>query len=234
MKISVCIATYNGESYIQEQLHSILKQLKPHDEVIISDDHSTDDTIDKIKSIADKRIRIYANNSKGVISNFENALLKCGGNYIFLADQDDIWMDDKVAECVNELNNGYDLVLTDCIVFENKGNRVIHSSFFEANNSKSGLIRNLINNSYMGCCMAFNSKVKSMVMPFPKKIPMHDWWIGIVAESKYKVKFIKKPMLKYRVHNKNASTSANGISKYSLFSKIKFRVSLLYYLIQRC
>ena len=91
--ISVCIATYNGEKYIKEQLLSILPQLGKKDEVIISDDHSTDNTLDIVKGLNDNRIKIVMNNrEKGYTSNFENALSYAIGDYIFLSDQDDIWM----------------------------------------------------------------------------------------------------------------------------------------------
>ncbi len=75
MKISVCLATYNGEKYIKEQLNSILSQLGNDDEIIISDDHSTDNTIEIIKSLEDDRIKIFVNNlEKGYSKNFENAI----------------------------------------------------------------------------------------------------------------------------------------------------------------
>lgn len=94
--ISVCMAAYNGEKYIKEQLLSILKQIGPNDEVVISDDGSKDRTKDIVDSLNDKRIRYVENKNKhGFTHNFENALQIAQGDYIFLADQDDIWRDDK-------------------------------------------------------------------------------------------------------------------------------------------
>ena len=102
--ISVCIATYNGEKYIKEQLDSIIPQLGHEDEIVISDDGSSDSTLDIINSINDERIRITVNQGKhGVNSNFNNALLHAKGDFIFLADQDDIWLSGKVAECLKAL-----------------------------------------------------------------------------------------------------------------------------------
>ena len=94
--ISVCIATYNGEKYIKEQLDSILPQLKKLDEIIISDDKSKDKTLKIIKTLNDSRIKIFTNPKKGLISNFENAITKSSGDYIFLSDQDDIWHENKI------------------------------------------------------------------------------------------------------------------------------------------
>ena len=109
--ISVCMATYNGQKYIKEQIDSILCQLGPADELVISDDHSTDLTPDIIKSYDDKRIKFFYNElKKGVTHNFENALLKSKGDILFLADQDDVWLPNKIEvtfnlmkqmECVN-------------------------------------------------------------------------------------------------------------------------------------
>ena len=117
MKVSVCLATYNGEKYIYDQLISILKQINKNDEVIISDDCSSDSTISIIKSLNDKRIRIFhheriACGYKGTMKtcylvgkNAENALQHARGEYIFLADQDDVWHKNKVSVCFSYLDN---------------------------------------------------------------------------------------------------------------------------------
>ena len=89
--ISVCMATYNGEKYIEEQLKSILSQLGENDEVIVSDDSSTDNTLAIVESFNDVRIKIFPNNKfHSPIFNFENALKQATGDYIFLSDQDDV------------------------------------------------------------------------------------------------------------------------------------------------
>ena len=103
--ISVCIATYNGEKYIREQLDSILPQLGLDDEVIISDDSSTDNTLKIIEEYNDCRIKIFSNNKfYSPILNFENALKKAQGDFIFLSDQDDIWKSNKVEVVMKYLN----------------------------------------------------------------------------------------------------------------------------------
>lgn len=97
--ISVCVATYNGEKYLQEQLDSILIQLAPDDELIISDDFSTDKTRSILDSYrADPRIKLLEGPQKGIIKNFEHAINQASGDLIFLADQDDVWLPDKVAD----------------------------------------------------------------------------------------------------------------------------------------
>src|SRR5512135_1032010 len=97
-KVSVCMATHNGAKYIQRQLNSILKQLDKSDEVIISDDSSTDDTVTLIKSFCDERITLLEDNTFfSPIFNIENALRKASGEIIFPSDQDDIWLDNKIS-----------------------------------------------------------------------------------------------------------------------------------------
>ena len=95
MIVSVCMATYNGEKYIREQIDSILPQLSDSDELVISDDGSSDSTIDIIQGYNDRRIRLYHNTRHGVTWNFENALRQSRGDVIFLADQDDVWKPGK-------------------------------------------------------------------------------------------------------------------------------------------
>ena len=104
MKIVVLMSTYNGEKYIKEQVDSILSQLSDSDELIISDDLSTDKTLDILSSYNDKRIKVINHQPhKGLpphvyaTLNFENALKNAKGDYIFLSDQDDVWLEDKLA-----------------------------------------------------------------------------------------------------------------------------------------
>ncbi len=232
-KISVCIATYNGEKFIKQQLESILVQLKNEDEVVVSDDHSTDNTIKIIEDINDPRITILKNDGKGLIDNFENAIKNSSGNYIFLSDQDDIWCDNKIEICLQDFENGYDLILSDCTMFDSETNAIFNDSFFVFNNSKKGIIKNIIKNSYIGCCMAFNRRVKNAVLPFPRNIPMHDSWIGIVSEIYFKVNFNKNKLINHRKHSLNASYTSTGKSKYSLTKKISFRIFIVYCLLRK-
>ena len=218
------MATKNGALFIREQIDSILTQLTAKDELIISDDHSVDDTIEIIKSYNDSRISIFQNNGTGVVDNFENALAYAIGDQIFLADQDDIWAPNKIQSMVKYLED-YDVVVCDCtIVDENLNPESI--SFFQMNKSNKGLLRNIIRNSYVGCCMAFNRTVLNKILPFPRNIPMHDLWIGLVAELHYSVYFLDESLVLHRRHSTNASSTANQ-SKRSLIEKVTGRVGLV-------
>ncbi|MDR2361192.1 MAG: glycosyltransferase family 2 protein [Prevotellaceae bacterium] len=226
--ISVCIATHNGEKYIKAQLDSILCQLEGEDEVIISDDHSGDHTIDIITHYNDQRIQIYRNERRrGVIGNFENALNHAKGDFIFLADQDDVWKENKVRECMENLKNDA-LVISDCAVVDTDL-KLIHPSFFAHNHTRKGLVQNVRHNSYIGCCMAFRRILLQHCLPFPKQIPMHDIWIGFVAGLFHTTCFIPQVLVLYRRHGDNI-TSTSRRSDNSMWKKIIFRWNLIRYI----
>ncbi len=230
--ISVCIATYNGAAYIGEQLKSIVDQLSADDEIIISDDNSTDDTLKIVKSIATTaKIKIVKGPClKSSIANFEHALKTAQGDYIFLADQDDIWMPDKVAIMMEALQTA-DCVVSDCTVTDGQLNET-QASFYALNNTKAGLWHNLlIKNGYLGCCMAFKRDVCQCTLPFPKGIPMHDIWIGNVAAVFFKTQFIPERLIKFRRHQSTSSCTART-SPYTLTQKMKFRWVILSQLIK--
>lgn len=221
--ISVCIATYNARKYIHSQIISILDQLSPEDEIIVSDDVSTDDTVDVILKINDPRIKVIKGNSRlGVIKNFERSLYAAKGELIFLSDQDDIWLPNKISLCKVQLDR-FLLVVTDCVVVDANLNS-LSPSFFALKKSRKGIMRNIYRNSYIGCCIAFRRELLDIALPFPVGIPMHDVWLGILAEIKGDVAFLPNKLLLYRRHGNNLS----GLdSHFSLLKKIKMRISLI-------
>lgn len=231
MKISVAMATYNGKKYVGDQLDSILKQLNPDDEIIISDDNSNDGTLELLKSYQqkDKRISIYCNKTKGIISNFENAISNCNNEIIFLSDQDDIWLDNKV-EVIKKcfLDKKVNLVLSDCYVTDDKLN-IISDSFFRIRKTRKGIIRNVLKNSYVGCAMAFRKELKSVILPMPKELPMHDMWIGILAEMYGKVLIIPDKLFYYRRHDSNATKAERS----NLIQVLIWRKDLIKHLFNR-
>jgi glycosyltransferase involved in cell wall biosynthesis len=223
--------SYNGEKYIKEQIESILCQLSEDDEIILSDDSSTDSTLEIVSDFKDNRIKILGNNKfYSPIYNLENAIKHATGEYIFLADQDDIWMPNKVEVMLKALKN-VDLCVSDCELI-NTNREIIHQSFFELNHSKKGFLRNLIKNSYLGCCIAFSRDILSYILPFPAKIAMHDIWIGLCVELWGKSVFIDEKLIKYRRHGENVSPAAEK-SKYTLSYKIKYRLYFIYQLLKR-
>lgn len=220
--ISVCIATYNGARYIGEQLASILKQLSAEDEVVVSDDGSTDGTIDIVRSLNDRRIRIVDGPRRhSPTLNFEWALRNAKGEYVFLADQDDVWLEGKVRRCVEEMQE-CDCVVSDARVTDSCLNTT-SESLFQLMHVRRGRLSNLLwRNGYTGCCMAFKREVLSKALPFPTDIPMHDIWIGNVAAFCGRLRFIDDRLLLFRRHDATASCNGKG-SSYSLWQKLSFR-----------
>lgn len=224
--ISVCIATFNASKYIREQLISILDQLSMHDEVIISDDLSTDDTINIIEGINDQRLIVIKGEKRlGVVKNFERALYEANGDFVFLSDQDDVWLSNKVAECIRQLES-HILVVSDCIVVDENLNQ-LYNSFFLLRGSKKGLMHNLYKNSYMGCCMAFRKSLLTYALPMPKGLSMHDIWLGMLAEVKGSVCFLPKQLILYRRHAKNTSHLDSNLT---VLNMIRNRIKLFFYL----
>lgn len=230
--ISVCVAAYNGNRYIEEQLRSVLAQLSAEDEVVVSDDGSTDGTPEIIASIGDGRIRLIANNgAHGVNGNFDNALRHARGEYIFLADQDDVWLEGKVINCMNALKNA-DLVVHDAIIVDSSL-KTQNKTLFSELKIKEGFVANYIRNRFTGCCMAFRREVLEYVLPIPTGVKFyHDSWIGLLVSLRGRVRFMETAGILFRRHDSTKS-SAGGSSGFGLGSKIAYRASLGYNIVKR-
>lgn len=220
------MATYNGERYLKEQINSILMQLDDYDELVISDDGSTDATLKIIKSYLDCRIRFFSNCGKhGVTWNFENALKQVKGDYIFLSDQDDVWLPNKIEYCLTALQNN-DAVVTNCIITDMNLN-VMEASYFDMFHSRKGFLKNIYRSSYLGCCVAFKKELLQRIIPFPADLLLyHDWWIGFFIDFSEHVEFIRTPCMYFRRHMSNV-TNTTGNSNLSVIQKIYYRLQLI-------
>ena len=226
--ISVCIATYNGERFIGEQLASILPQRGENDEIVISDDQSTDRTLELVAGFNDARIKVvhhqrYTRHSFPLDStthNFENALQHSRGDIIFLADQDDVWKPNKVKACINELRD-CDFVICNCSVTD-ESLHVVIPSYFAFRHTNLSTLSNLGFCTWLGCCMAFHRSVLNSALPFPETQVAHDLWLGLVATSRFRCKMIYEPLSYYRRHQNTASPVSKRNS-YSLWFKLKYR-----------
>ena len=227
--ISVAMATYNGEKYIKEQLDSILINITENDEIVISDDGSSDRTIDIIKSYKDSRIKIYDGPQKGLVQNFANSIIHCGGDIIFLCDQDDVWYSDKVHFVCSEFQKNPKCVLVEHDARIIGENNVLQNSFFEYRKVRTGFLKNIIRNTYHGCLMAFKKELIPDMMPFPASGCLHDQWIGLMAEKKGKIVLLDKVLMDYKRHESNASS----FKRLPLKRQIKDRMSLIFYLVRK-
>jgi glycosyltransferase involved in cell wall biosynthesis len=225
------MATCNGARYLREQVESILQQLGPADELVVVDDGSRDDSVGVLQALGDQRIRLHCNDHNlGPIRSFERALGLAKGEAVFLADQDDVWLPGKVKAMLAALDDA-ELVVSDCrVVDETLGE--LHTSFFALQRSGPGLLRNLARNSFLGCCMAMRRELLRFALPFPARVPMHDWWLGLVGQTFGRVVFLAQPLLLYRRHGANASTTA-GASTASWRTRIRWRLRLAWALVAR-
>jgi len=239
--VSVCMASYNGAKYIAPQIDSILAQLDAGDELIISDDGSTDGTQDIINAYQDERIVLLRHVQSGetaakdhagirlAAANFENALKHARGEYIFLSDQDDLWVEGRKKECLNYLRD-YDMVSCNCSIINEQDKTLIEKVMKKAPLSKS-LVLNIINAGFPGCCAAFNKKVLRYVLPFPEDLFLHDLWIGCVGNACGKYHFIDTVLHQYRRYTDNISQFQR--SNNSLFFKIAYRVQMFAQIVKR-
>lgn len=234
------MATYNGAPFIMEQVASILNQLGTDDELIISDDGSTDQTLTLLRQFNDKRVKILSNPSpRSITRNFENALKNASANYIFMADQDDIWYSNKISVMSEKLRE-VDLVISNCD-FINENGHALESSFFETFRSGPGVLKNFTKNTFLGNCMAFNRTVLDKILPFPNELHSatrfliyQDVWIGLMANSTCRVAFLPNKLSAFRRHGRNASPTDSDLkSPQTLMQKIQGRSLLAIALLKR-
>lgn len=201
------MATYNGERYLRAQLESILSQLGEDDELVIQDDGSTDATLAILRECADPRMRIERNDRNlGVIRTVEIALGRAHGAYVFLSDQDDIWLPGRVERALTLLGS-HDLVVVNCRVVD-EALKTVNEDFFVYMDSGPGFLRNLYRNTFLGCCMSFRRELLERALPFPQPIPMHDMWIGLVATVWGSVCFHPEALVLYRRHESAVTSTA--------------------------
>ncbi len=234
MMVSVCMATYNGAKYLREQIDSILVQLGADDELIVSDDGSSDDTCAIIASYTDSRIRLLHHNGHNWTRNFAYALQYAQGDYIFFADQDDVWLSGKYEACLAALQT-YDLVVTDSIVTD-ADLRELSPSFFAQSGAGKGILKNIIHTTYCGASMAFTRRIQQLALPIPQNAGLgYDTWIGLVAEMTGKVLFLPQAYLLYRRHEGTTTEIFGNFftrSKRNFFVKVWDRVVMMRYVIR--
>jgi len=232
MKISVCIASYNGAKFIETQLGSILEQISANDEIVIVDDNSIDNTVEIIKSLSDSRIKVEVNERNiGFVKTFEKALSLTSGDIIFLSDQDDVWLKHKVNTIINIfLTDHVDMVVHNAIVSD--GNReIIRSQLFNDMYSNNFIVRHFIKNRHMGCCMAFKKEVVSKIIPIPFCTKTHDQWIGFICDIyKFRIRYIDDKLIIWIRH----STNASSLTRRTIYRVFDTRLSLIGGIIVHC
>lgn len=206
MKTSIAMATYNGATYLREQLDSLVHQTRLPDELVISDDCSTDDTWRLIKAFAvEAPFPVHARRNDtnlGYAGNFEKALGRCAGDLIFLCDQDDVWFLKKIesiaALAESDRHN---------MVFMNDA-EITNEALVATGLTKLGQIRaaGMPNSAFvMGCCAAIRKEFVDICLPIPAAYGSHDSWIMTMADGIGRRRIVEEPMQQYRRHRNNKS-----------------------------
>ncbi|CAB3791097.1 hypothetical protein LMG28614_03222 [Paraburkholderia ultramafica] len=214
--VSIALATYNGRTYLPELLASLEAQSWPNLELVVSDDASSDGTRELLASCAGRvPVRLVGNGERvGIVGNFERALAGCRGDYVALADQDDVWAPEKVTDLMHDLQRVErargratpalafcDIELVDATL------GCLSKSLFDitAKSRRAERLRDfLLSNHVPGCAMLVNRAALERALPFPAGIVMHDWWLSMVVASFGEIRHVAAPHLKYRQHDSNA------------------------------
>lgn len=216
MKISVAMCTYNGAPYVREQLDSMAAQTRIPDELIVSDDNSTDETVRIVADFAASvpfPVRLHVNEQNlGSTKNFERAIGLCEGDVIALSDQDDVWLPEKlrrIEDCLLQ-NPEVGLVFTDAEVVDEHlrplGYRLWESVGFDNRHRRlvrTGRVLDVLLPGWTvtGATMAFRAGFKNLVLETPTNLALiHDGWIALMIASVADVSFIEEPLIKYRQH----------------------------------
>lgn len=208
-RVSVCLAAYNGERFIAEQIRSILDQLAPLDELIVCDDGSLDGTRDVVTAINDPRVVLKSFSSNvGHVRNFERAIKSATGDLIFLSDQDDIWSPEKYTTMIDCFMNNPDVQLVHhALSTMDASGHTIAQLWRPLREGRQVrifyLLRQLIKCQVFGCAIAFRRSLMDVVLPFPVKTYAHDHWLAVAAGVCGPVFFLNKPLVRYRQHEAN-------------------------------
>jgi glycosyltransferase involved in cell wall biosynthesis len=225
-RVSVCIATFNGAKYIESQLDSILNQIGFEDEIIITDDNSTDETRKIIENYNDNRIKFFKNEIRlGHVQNFSRAISLASGEFIALSDQDDIWVESRLEKMLGILKNTnqFSLVIGDFREVNDQGEYV--GTLAKLGKPMPKMWQQLFKifagkAKYFGCTFVFRSGLKKYILPIPLSIEAHDIWISMNACIHGNVFHCEDVTLLRRIHGGNLTP----IRRRGFYKVIKSRL----------
>ncbi len=217
--ISVAIATFNGERFVEEQLASILRQRPVPYEVVIADDGSSDRTRELVASAtsaASFRTRTVGGDHVGLRRNVERAIEECEGSVIVLCDQDDIWLPGRLEAIARAFEDpSVTLWLSDAELIDEHG-VTLNARLWESvhltsdarhSMAQGGEIRRLLHGmTVTGATMAFRASVRTLALPLPIELEgpdhlfLHDGWIAVLAALTGRVVIDERVFTRYRQH----------------------------------
>lgn len=231
-RVSVAMATYQGAPYLEAQLRSIISQTHPVDEIVVADDGSGDNTLDLAREIlagSDARVVILEGEPRrlGVAANFERALHACTGEVVVLADQDDVWVPNRVERLLAEFaaDDGCVLVASDARLVDSAGLPIggtlfgalpVRSTELAALASPGAFDLLLRRNLLTGATMAVRPALLRSALPIPAPW-IHDEWLAIAAAATGRIRVLSDPLIDYRQHGSNQI----GVSASTLGRKLQ-------------
>jgi glycosyltransferase involved in cell wall biosynthesis len=218
-KVTILLATFNGEKHLAELIESILAQDYKNISLIISDDASQDQTPAMLRMFQEKYPHIiqlfFSEENVGIVANFSKLMELSDTPYTMLADQDDVWLPFKVSITLAkmkelETEHGLEdpiLIVTDLLVV-NETLEIINPSFWDLCNLNpfwSRKINHLLaGNAFTGCTMMLNRPLLELADPLPPESVIHDFWISLVASALGRIGIVEKGTVLYRTHSENA------------------------------
>jgi len=223
--ISIPILTCNGKNYLREQLDSIYSQTYTNIEVLAFDDCSSDGTVDILKEYHRTHGLQYTVNptNLGFLTNAQRALEACHGDLIAPCDQDDIWKPEKIETLFEHIGDSL-LIYADSSTMDEDGTKYSDHYFADRCNTIEGSnpLNFLFGNSVSSHAMLFKKELLKHVLPIPKALYYHDWWIAFVAASVGTISFYPDPLVFYRRHSEQVTNHKNN-KNYTFWSRVKAR-----------
>lgn len=247
--VGILLATHNSEKYLGELLDSLLSQTYRDIKIMVSDDASSDNTMQILRSYADQNenITVLEGGSLkgGAKENFFELIRHAKEEYVMFADHDDIWQPSKVGDTLHvmremEKSVGKQtpvLVHTDLTVVDEQLHTIAPSMMRaqKLNPEYTGLNKILSQNNVTGCTVMTNrALIDTVRYTDMKPIVMHDWWLALIASAFGKIAFLSRPTIKYRQHKENqiGAVDAHGVEymKNSLSDRdnLKKRLEMTY------
>lgn len=217
------MCTYNGEKYIEEQLSSICNQTVLPNEIIISDDRSTDNTMKLIEKYKIKYSKInwlinINDINLGFKKNFVNAAKKASGDILFFSDQDDIWNKYKIEKMMNIFKKKSDCLALTCSVTMFDGEKKIKDGNKRGIRkvNKISFHRQIRTMTCPGMALAVRSNIFALIIPsIEKRNLSHDTIVGLFAASQDGYYVLNESLVLYRIHSVNASSPIkNNIERF--------------------
>jgi glycosyltransferase involved in cell wall biosynthesis len=204
--VSIALCTYNGESFMRQQIDSILNQTYKNLEIIIVDDHSTDNsyTIAAEYAAKDSRVKCFLNDiNLGYNKNFAKAVRLTTGSYIAISDQDDIWELNKIQRLLDNIGDHW-LIFSNSAMINDAGElqekKLLHNFNYGDRDFRGILLTNFVT----GHTSLMAREFLDYIFPFPDA-GYYDWWMGFIAIYHHKLIYLEEVLTIYRLHEKSVT-----------------------------